>query len=267
MFQKAGITKTPKTFDELLDVCDKLKKAGFIPITTQANAWPVLRYLAMIPFRLDGNNYILNACSGKGSFGDPPGIKSAEYLQKLSQYFETGFASVDYDSMVDLFTGNKAAILYNGTWCLADLNDDNNNLKPEYGTFTMPMYSEHDVTAPTDFFTNSGIGTAIRKDALTPEMKEFLSYLFERYPDVALNDYHILPSLMPTNMDGISQTYKQVLTDVMNCKNYTRCWDVVINQASLDTLNKETTLLALNLITPTEWATVLDKSISENSER
>lgn len=38
MFEKAGITDTPKTFDELIATYDKLKAAGYIPFTIGGNA-------------------------------------------------------------------------------------------------------------------------------------------------------------------------------------------------------------------------------------
>ena len=41
-------------------------------------------------------------------------------------------------------------------------------------------------------------------------------------------------------------------------------FDVVIDTASLDTLNSETVNLALGVITPEEWAAIMDETIAQN---
>ena len=46
------------------------------------------------------------------------------------------------------------------------------------------------------FFANSGIGTAIRTDAVDDEMKAWMKYLLEHYADASLS-YNQLPSVMP----------------------------------------------------------------------
>jgi len=264
MFAKAGIKSKPRTMDELLAACAKLKTAGFTPIATVSGDWPVLRYFAMVPFRLSGNDYIINATQGKVSFGNDVGIAGAKFMQKISQYFQVGFSSADYDTMVDLFVGNHAAMLYNGTWVLPELVDKNGDLKPNIGCFTMPTYSSHDATPATDFFANSGIGTAVRRDKMTDQMKSFLAFVFDRYPDICLKKYNTLPSISPASIDTLSPLYKSILKDIKGVKTYAKCWDVVIDSASLETLNKATTELCLNRITPEEWASRMDKIVAEN---
>ena len=45
LFEQAGITETPKTFDELLEDCKILQDADILPITMGGD-WPILRYFA-----------------------------------------------------------------------------------------------------------------------------------------------------------------------------------------------------------------------------
>ena len=263
LFEQAGITEAPKTFDELLADCKLLQDQEIIPIAMGAD-WPILRYIAQVPFRLTGNEYIENAVSGEGSFGEEAGLKGAQFMQDIAQYFQEGWSSADYDTMIDLFASGQAAIMYNGTWALdqADMIGEDENIKDNIGYFTMPTYSDADVTTATDFFANSGIGTAIRTDAVDDEMKAWMKYLLEHYADASLS-YDQLPSVMPDEetMQSLPKVYQQIIEDVSNVKEYAKCWDVVIDSALVEPLEKETVILALGQETPEEWAANMDEYV------
>lgn len=263
LFEQAGITEAPKTFDELLADCKLLQDQEIIPIAMGGD-WPILRYFAQVPFRLTGNEYIENAVSGEGSFGEEAGLKGAQFIQDIAQYFQEGWSSADYDTMIDLFASGQAAIMYNGTWALdqADMIGEDENIKDNIGYFTMPTYSDADVTTATDFFANSGIGTAIRTDAVDDEMKAWIKYLLEHFADASLS-YDQLPSVMPDEetMQSLPKVYQQIIEDVSNVKEYAKCWDVVIDSALVEPLEKETVILALGQETPEEWAANMDEYV------
>lgn len=263
LFEQAGITEAPKTFDELLADCKLLQDQEIIPIAMGGD-WPILRYFAQVPFRLTGNEYIENAVSGEGSFGEEAGLKGAQFIQDIAQYFQEGWSSADYDTMIDLFASGQAAIMYNGTWALeqADMIGEDGNIKDNIGYFTMPTYSDADVTTATDFFANSGIGTAIRTDAVDDEMKAWIKYLLEHFADASLS-YDQLPSVMPDEetMQSLPKVYQQIIEDVSNVKEYAKCWDVVIDSALVEPLEKETVILALGQETPEEWAANMDEYV------
>lgn len=263
LFEQAGITEAPKTFDELLADCKLLQDQEIIPIAMGGD-WPILRYFAQVPFRLTGNEYIENAVSGEGSFGEEAGLKGAQFVQDIAQYFQEGWSTADYDTMNDLFASGQAAIMYNGTWALeqADMIGEDGNIKDNIGYFTMPTYSDADVTTATDFFANSGIGTAIRTDAVDDEMKAWMKYLLEHYADASLS-YDQLPSVMPDEetMQSLPKVYQQIIEDVSNVKEYAKCWDVVIDSALVEPLEKETVILALGQETPEEWAANMDEYV------
>jgi raffinose/stachyose/melibiose transport system substrate-binding protein len=267
MFAKAGIRKAPETLDELLAACEALQKAGFIPISTTSMEWVSLRYIAMPAFRMAGNKYIMDAVQGKASFGIPVGIASAEYVQKLAKYFNPDFATSDYGVMMDLFNGNRAAMVYTGTWELPNMVDENFNLKENIGVFGMPKQSNRDVTPYTDCFTHAGIGVAIPKNKMTSEMKEYLAYVFKRYADIHIEKYRTLPPHSPSPGVKIPGFLAKVLSDVQAVNEYTRVWDVVIDQASLDTLMRTNTELLMGQKTPQQWAATMDAVVAENVKK
>jgi raffinose/stachyose/melibiose transport system substrate-binding protein len=268
MFEQAGVTP-PKTFDEFLKVCETLKSKGMTPVSIHGkDFWPLLRYIAFIPFRMEGNDFLDKLRKGEAKMSDPAGLKAAEFIQTMGKnYFNEGWSNADYNTSLELFTGGKAAMYYIGTWQVKDMIDDKMNLKSIIGYFKMPQYSASDKTTANDFFANSGIGTAIRKDAYNPEMKKFLQFLFDNYADEALYKYHVIPSIKPTIKDDLSQIYKDMLTDIGNVKTYTKVWDVRLDPETNDTIGRESTNLALGLSTPEQFAKRMDDAIAKNAPK
>lgn len=264
-FEKAGITEPPKTFEELLDVCEKLKAAGITPISVAGGlTWPPLRFLAFIPFRETGNDFIEQARVGDASFGDQPGMDAANFMVQIAQYFQPGWNTADSATAVGLVTSGEAAMTYDGTWQLPYFVDENKELREDIGYFTLPTLGENDATAPTDYWAHSGIGTAIRKDAMTDEMKDFLGFVFEHYADISLYDYDTLPSFKVEDTSQMSDLYKELMDNYSNVKTYGYCWDVRIDSASNEVLGRETPNLALGNITPEEWSKRMDDAVSQN---
>lgn len=267
IFAAAGIEKTPETIDEFLEVCEKIYQAGYTPLAVgDVTGGMFMRYMAFIPFRMSGNTFIENACAGIEQFSSEQGLLAAEFMSKIGKYMPEGFTTSDYDTFVNLFAGGECAMMYNGTWVLESLVDENMNLREEFGVFTMPTYTENDVTGPSDYFANSGIGVAILEESMCDEMKDFLSFFFANYPDIMLGKYSCIPSLAPSEdvLTAAPEIYQRVIKDATEVNTFAKCWDVVIDTASLDTLNSETVNLALGVITPEEWAAIMDETIAQN---
>lgn len=263
IFAAAGIEALPTTMDELVAVCDKLVAAGYTPFA-MGDSWPKLRYFAMVPFRMAGNDYIEKASAGEISWGGEVGIESAKWMQKLASYFQEGWTTTDYDTMVNLFTSGECAMMYNGTWVTQSVCDEQGNMLEKFGTFGMPAFREDDATTSADYFANSGIGTAVLNKSMTPEMKEFLKFFFENFGDISINKHNKLPSIMPSNTEELPEIYQMIMKDAAAVNTYAKCWDVVIDQASLETLMSSTVDLCLGAITPEEWAEQMDEAVAEN---
>ena len=58
LFEKAGITGEPKTWDEFLDACKKLKAAGIAPIAVAGrDAWTLAGWFDYLDLRINGNAF------------------------------------------------------------------------------------------------------------------------------------------------------------------------------------------------------------------
>ena len=108
--------EVPKTFDDLLENCRILKENGETPIIVDgADGWFYLRYLAMIPFRETGNDFVYALKSGDAKMSDATGMETLQFLQDIGQYFQPGCTSTDYSTSLELFLDGQGVMYTAGT--------------------------------------------------------------------------------------------------------------------------------------------------------
>lgn len=267
LFAQAGIEKEPETMDELLDVCEKLSAAGVTAISTFPS-WHALRWLSFIPYRLAGNDFIEQLKVGDASMADPIGIQAAEFFQTVGMnYFQPGWATSDYNAALELFLSGGAGIYTIGSWQFGSFLDENREIKDEYGYFHLPMM-EGAVNDETCMVAHAGTGTSISKDKLDDQLKHFLSFLLEKYPEVAFYEYNMMPAAtFDTTLGTFSSFDQQMMDDSENMKDYAFTWDVRLDSATTEVVYKEMANLGMGAITPEEFAKRIDESIAENAPK
>ena len=123
-------------------------------------------------------------------------------------------------------------MLYTGTWDTPDLTDDEGNLKDDISMFKLPVDSEGTATGENDYYANCGIGTAILKDSMSDEMKDFISYVWDNFADTAMYEFNMLPSMMPSDSEKLPELTQQILSDLENCGTFAQCWDVRLDPST-----------------------------------
>ncbi|WP_121191751.1 ABC transporter substrate-binding protein [Motilibacter peucedani] len=122
LFQKAGITATPKTMDEFNAAVTKLKTAGIQPIALGAkDAWPAAHWYYFFALR-ECSSDVLSAATQSLKFDDPCWTKAGQDLQNLNgtkpfnQGFLTTSAQQGAGSSAGLLANHKAAMELMGAW-------------------------------------------------------------------------------------------------------------------------------------------------------
>lgn len=121
IFEKYDID-VPTTFDELLDVNEKLKSNGVTPfVLANQPKWPATFYFMYLVDRIGGIEAFDNAVNRTGSFADPVFVEAGEKLQSLAEanVFNIGFNGIAYDSGPGrqlLYTGQCAMLLMSNTF-------------------------------------------------------------------------------------------------------------------------------------------------------
>src|SRR5262249_21669421 len=100
LFAKAGITDTPKTWDDLISVVKKLQAAGITPFTIgEKDKWPGHFWWVYLAVRTGGQKAFDAAYSRSGTFADAPFVQAGTLLKQLVDLkpFPDGFLGLDYN--------------------------------------------------------------------------------------------------------------------------------------------------------------------------
>lgn len=143
-FAEAGIEEPPTTWDEFLEVCEKLKAAGITPIeiggggedTWVAEMTPV----SIIASDLLGEDpeWFAKRADGEVAFTDPEFVAAAQKTTDLAAagYFDLAGLSRSYADTEQAFRDQAAAMYPMGNWFAAAA--DATPLDFELGVFAMP---------------------------------------------------------------------------------------------------------------------------------
>lgn len=126
VFAKNGWTP-PKTYTELLALCEKIKAKGIAPLTYQGK-YPYYMLEGMfLPWAVSiGGIEAVNAAQNlePGAWKAPCFIQSAKMIKELSDkgYFENGATALTHtESQMDFLQG-KAAMIPCGTWLYSEMH-------------------------------------------------------------------------------------------------------------------------------------------------
>jgi multiple sugar transport system substrate-binding protein len=114
IFEKLGL-KIPTTWWEFKQTCEKLKKAGYIPITIGTKyLWTAAGWFDYLDMRINGLDYHMKLTAGEIPYTDQGVKKVFEYWKQLveSGYFISNHTSYSWQEAANyLFTGKAAMYL------------------------------------------------------------------------------------------------------------------------------------------------------------
>jgi multiple sugar transport system substrate-binding protein len=124
LFEKAGITSEPKTWDDFLADCKKLKEAGIAPIAVPAkDSWTLAAWFDYLDLRINGYAFHEQLMAGDIAYTDPRVRKVYATWKTLidDKYFVDNALSYDVDSVSPLLVNGQAAMMLMGTFFSAGL--------------------------------------------------------------------------------------------------------------------------------------------------
>lgn len=120
IFKKEGI-EPPKTWDELLAACKKLKADGITPFAIGTKPlWPAAGWFDYLDLRTNGYQFHMDLTAGKIKYTDPRVKKVFEHWAELVKpgYFVKNSAALDWQDAVPLFAQGKAAMYLMGNFAV-----------------------------------------------------------------------------------------------------------------------------------------------------
>ncbi|MBC8585365.1 ABC transporter substrate-binding protein [Youxingia wuxianensis] len=122
MFEDAGITEEPKNWDEFLAACEKLKAAGYAPLSVAMGdgaisntAWSTGN---AVEIAATDPQYIEKIANGTYNFDTPEQARIFERVKILNDndYLLTGSVSAMVTTLLDSFKQEKSAMCFQGIW-------------------------------------------------------------------------------------------------------------------------------------------------------
>ncbi|MBQ2986470.1 MAG: extracellular solute-binding protein [Tyzzerella sp.] len=171
LFEKAGITETPRTTDELTAACDKLLENGIAPLThfvdDAGSYWDYIQEVWHAQY--DGYDYYRNSFYGcKDEAGKSPSKdvllkKDGRYqvLKAMEQfitpeYVLPGSNSQDHITMQTKFLNEEIGMMVNGSWLSNEM--EGTGSVDKFGVMKTPV-----ISSITDKLTTVKSDTLLRK--------------------------------------------------------------------------------------------------------
>jgi multiple sugar transport system substrate-binding protein len=153
LLEAAGIP-FPKTFDELVASCGKLRAKGVIPMSIGTkDLWPAAAYFDYINFRLNGLDFHLSVLSGQTPFNDPKVKAVFTEWRKLidAKCFPENHAAISFQDALPPVVKGEAAMYLMGSFIASNFPND---IRPKIGLAAFPtidpaMPQYEDVTIDT----------------------------------------------------------------------------------------------------------------------
>ncbi len=207
LFEAAGLTSTPETWDELIEMCQQIKAAGIIPWTfNESDKWLGADFfLPLIAQATDDTNlvYDLDEHTKEGvSWNSEPVITALELVDKLAKagIFQDGMVGTDWDTSTALFYGGGAAMMMAGSWVPQGILQ---NASPEfassYRVFKMPAWAP----GKTHWTGNqAGAALAVNAHGNVDAAVEYLKWLYEpdRYARTMNNTFSMPSTIAAAEM-------------------------------------------------------------------
>lgn len=226
MFSQNNL-QLPTTWDELGQVAAHLQGKGIQPFAASGiQGWPLTRLIGNYLFRKLGPTAMDDIQRGKAKLTDPAYVEAAQQVANWGKqgYFGKGVATLDYTPALDLFLQGKTAMLYMGSWALADFN---NPSETTINANTIGYFPFPNVVGGTGNSNqtpmNAGQPTSVNKAKYTDPFGQWLAYMVQNYGDVALakqgavtgfvvhNKPANLPALTSLVIDQIAKVTQPVL--------------------------------------------------------
>ncbi|WP_395667310.1 ABC transporter substrate-binding protein [Rhodoferax sp.] len=118
VLKKAGVTSTPKTWDEFFAAAEKVKKAGLIPVAHGGQNWQDFTTFESVVLGVGGAKFYSDALIklDPKALGSDTMKKSLETFRKIKSYTDPAAPGRDWNLATAMVIQEKAAFQFMGDW-------------------------------------------------------------------------------------------------------------------------------------------------------
>jgi glucose/mannose transport system substrate-binding protein len=118
VLKKAGVTSTPKTWDEFFAAAEKVKKAGLIPVAHGGQNWQDFTTFEDVVLGVGGAKFYSDALVklDQKALTGPTMTKALETFRKIKGYTDPAAPGRDWNLATAMVINEKAAFQFMGDW-------------------------------------------------------------------------------------------------------------------------------------------------------
>lgn len=265
IFAKYGLTP-PKTWSELLTICEKLKKEGVTPFSVGGrDSWTILHAFMYMADRSAGAKLYQDAKAGKARFDDPAFVKAFGMLDTLVKkgYFPPDVLNLTWGDSIQLMMQDKAAMMAMGNWLYTALTDENKVDFDKWDLFTYPAVEGG--KGDSKSIMGAADGYCINKSCKNPEAAIKLLKFMSNKENAAERfvKSSSLAALASPYMDDNTLPQMKKIADVLaNASSLTLWWDQDLPAPMTQSLLQGLQEILAGAKTPQQVATAMEKARS-----
>ena len=115
---KAGVDKSPETWEQFIDALNKVQKAGFIGLAHGGQAWQDATIFDGVVLSTGGIDFYKKAFiqKDKAALGSPTMLKAFDRMAELKKYVDKDFSNRDWNLASAMVISGKAGFQVMGDW-------------------------------------------------------------------------------------------------------------------------------------------------------
>lgn len=265
MFAKYGLTP-PKTWFEMLNVCEKLKSKGVIPFTVGGkDSWTILHAFMYMADRTAGAKLYQDARAGKARFDNPAFVKAFGMLETLVKkgYYPPDALNLTWGDSCQLMMQDKAAMMAMGNWLFTVITDENKVDFDKWDFFTYPVV-EGGKGDPKSIM-GAADGYSINKSCKNPEAAvKLLKFMAnkENMTERFVKSISLASLATPYMDDNVLPQMKKIAGVLANASSLTLWWDQDLPAPMTQSLLQGLQEILAGAKTPQQVATAMEKARS-----
>lgn len=267
LFADQGV-QAPKTWGELVTAAQKFKGAGVTPITEAGNqGWPITRLIGMHIFRSLGPDAMKAIKDKQAKLTDPAYVAAAQAIADLGKQglFGEGITSRDTDTANTQFLTGKAAMMYNGSWFLANLNDPKQNQIGVENVGFIPFPTVDGGKGNADQWpANAGAPTAMSQKAYSAKAGDWLKCVAENYGSNVMQNQGVISGFkLNKEVSNVPPLTKQ-LQDVVAKADQTVLWfEALWDAKTTKDAQTNVALLVSGQMSPQQYMSALQADLDQ----
>jgi len=259
----------PKTFDELVSVCETLKSNGIVPISIVGkDGWTPNLHMVQTMIMAEDPQVAIDLVNNKTDFSNPVVKNALGRIQKLVQIgaFADGVTNIDYGPAIEMFTSNRAAMLAMFTWELGNLE----KVCPDLDFIPWPSASEKvDPNNVIQYWGAPLSGYLASANTKHPEIAAKFAMFCAVQDALYYNIEQKAPTMYDTGIEieGISPLMKKNLDQFEAAAiKVPSMWAATFNAKMSAEFASENSKLLTGQYSPDDWISVINPVWAENFE-